>query len=1200
MRYPHIDRTVLRRGLGMVEIVIAVALAIVIGALAIPVARDALIAQRGRSSASNLQIFEAAKRAFVADNPGVNLTNSSQLLPYLPGGVIPTGVHVGEVYSNTLNLNAFSASSVNGNTNYEPWSTNFGPATSNGFNDLGNAQFPTFSQLLPTVGTPLNNAPPLIQAAGSLASSTNDNSNSVSFTQSSNGVVILNFDSTTTTTPGTYTPVSSYVILTAVPNYGYTFSQWVGDIHSSNSTLNVTLTNNISETPSYALTNFTATLTTNTVGVASGSGGTLSMDGGNTFPYLTPVTIRAVPTPIYYVFSGWSGDVTSTNATNTFILTNNASITGTFSPATYTVTTSVQITGVPQPYSSSLLQNMVISPTGVSTYTAGSVATISASSVSEDWTLNGFYVDNSSVLQSGTPIDSGDSYQITMTSNHTVAASYTYTPQHVLDLSASNTVGSATDFLNLSAFDSGLSSATSVSPQTINRGAATAVTTTINSSASTPSSTHYWVSMNSLGLVFDSTINSQAASNIQTVSFLGAPGSYTVSGQLASGASIAGPSTASVTVVDVPPAVSITPSTNVMFLGYPVTFTVSASDVAGLDTTGIFSMPSASTNLTFTNSATIGPITMNQLGLQTATLSATGPFGATSSVSATINVVSYPLSVSFSSNTNQVSRNQVVTFTATSSDTLGFPVNNTFSWTGSGFTESFTNNASIPLSTTNIGLQTATLVSSGHYGQLVTNSLSVNVIANLILYDNSSVGYQSQLYQLNIGSTSDPYALVLQNANQSQINAALAQLPAGESVYNTFDQRLNAGETTAMGAQGVDNRTGNAYSWHDNGYIVVDANTGQVLGIDVTGLPVSGTIVDTINGSTPTSVSWSDWYQINYYDSPVTISLSGKADFLSGEWRAGHRNVNLLAMRKFNLDGKGKRLWDWVGPTEGILVWNPKHLSNMHLSGADLFSIDFRNGKYKNGYEALAAIATPGAKEISGSMLKDIYIWVDKNSNAIVDEGELLPITDYGITSLSIAPATDDRGGLVCTNGAVTSTGYAYPTRDWWSLGGASDADVDDFLKGCVHCPSVYGWSPDYGLDNPLAVNPPQGFEPMPFGGSGAGGNFRFDLIGTSIKVTSLSLKSGGDLKKAVYSIIKPVNGCYEWNFLFVDGTDIHTRFTVSPNAKHLYGITTIVKKGKRIGYYTWSASPSLGPNLCDLLYIIENNSARKSPLPTE
>ena len=243
----------------------------------------------------------------------------------------------------------------------------------------------------------------------------------------------------------------------------------------------------------------------------------------------------------------------------------------------------------------------------------------------------------------------------------------------------------------------------------------------------------------------------------------------------------------------------------------------------------------------------------------------------------------------------------------------------------------------------------------------------------------------------------------------------------------------------------------------------ITASTTSTSASDSTSTSLAGSKV-TGSSSVTTVVGWHH---------PVTISLSGKADFLSGEWRQVDHPLVWNALRLFDLDGHGQKLWEWVGPTEGILVWNPAHDSTPPKNADNFFQLAFHGKLYPSGYAALASIAPDGSTNISGEILSNIWVWVDKNSNGVADAGEYQPITSYGVTSLSLSSHHDSQGGLVNEEGATLSNGKSYPTRDWWSQGGISPSQAKELLSRDVTLPCLYNWSADSGKDNPFAINPP-------------------------------------------------------------------------------------------------------------------------------
>jgi uncharacterized repeat protein (TIGR02543 family) len=116
----------------------------------------------------------------------------------------------------------------------------------------------------------------------------------------------------------------STVILTPLPNTGYTFSGWSGDCTNSSGTCSLTMNANKSVTANFS--NGPATTYTLTTSV-SGSG-TIS---GNTSPYASGATavLTAVPNT-GYTFSGWSGDCTNSSGTCSLTMNANKSVTASF------------------------------------------------------------------------------------------------------------------------------------------------------------------------------------------------------------------------------------------------------------------------------------------------------------------------------------------------------------------------------------------------------------------------------------------------------------------------------------------------------------------------------------------------------------------------------------------------------------------------------------------------------------------------------------------------------------------------------------------------------------------------------------------------------------------------------------------------------------------------------------------------------
>ncbi len=145
--------------------------------------------------------------------------------------------------------------------------------------------------------------------------------------------LVTNYSLTTAANPaaggtvsggGTYVS-GTVVTLTATPAAGYTFSGWSGDAGGSSASITVTMDANKTITANFqaAVTNYTLTATVNPV-----NGGTVS--GAGTYASGTAVTVTAAPAA-GYVFTGWSGDASGTNASVTVTMNGNKAVAANFS-----------------------------------------------------------------------------------------------------------------------------------------------------------------------------------------------------------------------------------------------------------------------------------------------------------------------------------------------------------------------------------------------------------------------------------------------------------------------------------------------------------------------------------------------------------------------------------------------------------------------------------------------------------------------------------------------------------------------------------------------------------------------------------------------------------------------------------------------------------------------------------------------------
>jgi hypothetical protein len=195
---------------------------------------------------------------------------------------------------------------------------------------------------------------------------------------------------------------------------------------------------------------------------------------------------------------------------------------------------------------------------------------------------------------------------------------------------------------------------------------------------------------------------------------------------------------------------------------------------------------------------------------------------------------------------------------------------------------------------------------------------------------------------------------------------------------------------------------------------------------------------------------------------PITISLGSKPDFLAGEWRKNSDRAPVLsAMRLFDLDGLGPKMWEWVGPNEGLLVWNPTNKPEYQPTGRDLFGFYTWGRSWEDGLAALVSLDANQDKKLTGKELDNLWVWVDANSDAVVQMGELRELNHYGIDSLDLSFEADGKGGVWSSVGTKLTTGRVAPLLEWWSLGGMDRRTFEKYVQDTLANACVYQWEPE-------------------------------------------------------------------------------------------------------------------------------------------
>jgi tetratricopeptide (TPR) repeat protein len=141
---------------------------------------------------------------------------------------------------------------------------------------------------------------------------------------------------------------------------------------------------------------------------------------------------------------------------------------------------------------------------------------------------------------------------------------------------------------------------------------------------------------------------------------------------------------------------------------------------------------------------------------------------------------------------------------------------------------------------------------------------------------------------------------------------------------------------------------------------------------------------------------------------PLVLPLGGAS--------AAHELVDMDASVPFDGDGSGlSRRWTWITRDAAWLVHDPSRLTRiesvLQLFGNATFWLFWRNG-----FEPLAALDDDADGELSGTELRGLALWHDRNGDGASDASEVRPLDAYGIVGLRYAHEPGD-GFLVAAIG---------------------------------------------------------------------------------------------------------------------------------------------------------------------------------------
>ncbi len=126
---------------------------------------------------------------------------------------------------------------------------------------------------------------------------------------------------------------------------------------------------------------------------------------------------------------------------------------------------------------------------------------------------------------------------------------------------------------------------------------------------------------------------------------------------------------------------------------------------------------------------------------------------------------------------------------------------------------------------------------------------------------------------------------------------------------------------------------------------------------------------------------------------PIAVPLADHAGALD--------IVNPDASVAFDLDGSAlPQRWTWIRPSAAWLVFDNQGTGSI-TSGLQLFGNVTFWLFWRNGYDALRSLDDDGDGRIADAEIAGLALWHDRNADGVSDRGEVRPVSEWGIVSLS-------------------------------------------------------------------------------------------------------------------------------------------------------------------------------------------------------
>ena len=158
------------------------------------------------------------------------------------------------------------------------------------------------------------------------------------------------------------------------------------------------------------------------------------------------------------------------------------------------------------------------------------------------------------------------------------------------------------------------------------------------------------------------------------------------------------------------------------------------------------------------------------------------------------------------------------------------------------------------------------------------------------------------------------------------------------------------------------------------------------------------------SGPLSAQVSWGQSEDASMLD--INAAFPGQVGFCGGYFSPlmvffGKQRPLLTKSAKFKLRPEGEEFYWPEGSKQWAFIVHDKNKNGKIDDGGELFGAD---DKFKNGFEALATLDSngDGAIDAKDKEFANLSLWFDLNADGVTDRGEIKPLSEKGLTSISL------------------------------------------------------------------------------------------------------------------------------------------------------------------------------------------------------